>query len=73
MDPTTCIGCDKKPEEIDEYVQCGKQNNMTPAQFVRTEEGTFNRRTGDFCCTSCYIKLGQPSSPFGWKAVRHVG
>lgn len=36
-------------------------------QFVRSDEGTFNVINGHFACDSCYIKLGCPSSPRGWK------
>jgi hypothetical protein len=42
---------------------------MTPDDFVWREEGTLNRETGHFLCTSCYIKAGMPSSPRGWVAL----
>jgi hypothetical protein len=41
---------------------------MTPDDFVREEEGTFNRSNGHFLCTDCYIAAGMPSSPEGWVA-----
>jgi hypothetical protein len=41
---------------------------MTPEQYVRSEEGTFNLKNGHFACTACYINIGMPSSPRGWKA-----
>jgi hypothetical protein len=41
---------------------------MTPEQYVSAEEGTLNRENGHFACTTCYIKMGMPSSPRGWKA-----
>ena len=42
--------------------------DMTPEQFVRREEGTFNIENGHFLCTDCYIAAGMPSSPRGWTA-----
>lgn len=77
MKPTRdliCIGCGKKPHELDEYVMCaseeatGVKGGMTPEDYVWEEEGTLNRENGHFLCTECYIKAGQPSSPRGWIA-----
>lgn len=55
-----CKGCGKKPEDIEEYVEMGKMENMTPEDFVLEEEGTLNRETGLFYCTDCYVKAGMP-------------
>jgi hypothetical protein len=63
-----CIGCRKAPAEIDEYKEMGEVEDMTPEDFVRREEGTYNRENGHFVCTDCYIKIGQPSSSRGWVA-----
>lgn len=66
-----CIGCHKHPSEIEEYVLCAKQepNYFTDAaDYVRKEEGTFNAENGHFACDICYIKMGMPSSPYGWTA-----
>jgi len=63
-----CIGCNKKPEEIQEYIDMGKEENMTPSKYVWEKEGTLNRSNGHFTCTSCYIKIGMPSSSRGWVA-----
>lgn len=35
-------------------------------KYARSD-GTFNPTNGHFLCDECYIKLGQPSSPRGWK------
>ena len=56
-----CVRCGKEPHEIAEYVYCGKQEEMTPAEYVREEEGTLNHKTGYFACTDCYIAMGQPT------------
>lgn len=63
-----CIGCNKLPEEIAEYVDMAKEENMTPDAYVREEEGTYNPENGHFMCTECYIQAGMPSSPHGWVA-----
>ncbi len=63
-----CIGCGKAPHEIEEYIEMAADEGMTPEQYVRLEEGTFNRENGHFCCTACYIAMGMPSRPRGWKA-----
>ena len=68
MKVTTCCGCNKKPDEIEEYINCGVENNCTPISFVFHEEGTYNSETGEFCCTSCYRQFGCPTSPQGWRA-----
>lgn len=63
-----CIGCNKQPHEIEEYTEMASDEGMTPEQYVRSEEGTFNRENGHFACTTCYINMGMPSSPRGWTA-----
>lgn len=55
-----CVGCGKRPGEIEEYIQCAEDEDMTPEEYVREEEGTFNRHNGHFYCTDCYIKAGEP-------------
>ena len=63
-----CIGCGKHPDELKEYVEIAKEEGTTPDEFVRKEEGTYNRENGHFLCTPCYAKAGMPSSPRGWVA-----
>lgn len=55
-----CIMCGKRPEEIEEYVECAKQEEMTPEQYVKSCEGTYNSAVELFYCTDCYIKAGMP-------------
>lgn len=61
-----CVGCDRAPEDIPEYVAAGLAEGMTPADYVYEEEGTLNTRTGLFTCTECYVKIGMPTKPGGW-------
>ena len=55
-----CVGCLKTPDQLDEYLEMAELEDMTPANYVRQEEGTFNPVNGHFLCTSCYIDAGMP-------------
>lgn len=68
MPELRCTGCNLTPNEIDEYWADFTGTDLTPDEYVWQEEGTLNRETGRFACTSCYIKMGMPSSPRGWTA-----
>jgi len=63
-----CIGCARSPEDIPEYVAAAQAEGMTPSDYVAEEEGTYNPRTGLFACTECYLRMGMPTAPGGWKA-----
>ena len=69
MEPL-CTGCNKHPNDIEEYVETAKEEGMEPAQYVREEEGTYNPENEHFLCTTCYIHAGMPSLPYpqSWKA-----
>ncbi|MCX8074167.1 MAG: hypothetical protein N2749_01085 [Clostridia bacterium] len=55
-----CIGCGKSPNEIREYIRFADEENMTPEEYVRLYEGTYNSCNGHFYCTKCYIETGTP-------------
>ena len=63
-----CVGCLKTPAGLDEYIDMAKLEKMTPDDYVRKEEGTYNPSNGHFLCTPCYVAAGMPSTPTGWKA-----
>lgn len=42
------------------------EDGLTPDEWCWEEEGTLNKRTGEFCCTLCYIEIGMPSARGGW-------
>ncbi len=63
-----CNGCSKCPDELEEYRWAVEDTEMSPDEFVRLEEGTYNTENGHFLCTDCYISAGQPSGPRGWTA-----
>ncbi len=63
-----CIGCQKSPSELPEYVEMGQKEGMSADDYCWEEEGTLNTENGHFLCTECYVKAGCPSSPTGWTA-----
>lgn len=54
MEPI-CTGCNKTPDQIPEYIEGAREAKTTPAEFVKSEEGTYNKTNGHFLCTDCYI------------------
>jgi len=66
--PLVCVGCGRRPNELDEYVDAARAHGCSPDAYVRSEEGTLNQANGHFLCTTCYIEAGMPSSPQGWIA-----
>jgi hypothetical protein len=70
-----CCRCRKTPWELDEYRSAAAENLVSldalteevVNDYVRDNEGTLDPRTGWFACTDCYIKLGQPTGPTGWR------
>lgn len=63
-----CVGCERVPEQINEYSEVMTGEEVSPDDYVWKEEGTLNTSNGHFLCTSCYIKAGQPSTKRGWTA-----
>ena len=56
-----CKICGKSPEELVEYKSIAEAEGYeTATKACMAEEGTFNRATGAFYCSSCYIKIGMP-------------
>lgn len=63
-----CVGCDRRPCEIDEYILEAEAEGIYAEEYVQREEGTYNRYNGHFTCTHCYLMMGMPSEDGGWKA-----
>ena len=55
-----CKICGLPPNEIQEYIDGGKDYKCTPHEYVIQEEGTYNRFTELFYCTECYVRIGMP-------------
>lgn len=69
MTTPVCIGCNRTPSQIEEYIEAAAEDGMSPDAYVRSEEGTYNPANGHFACTLCYVKMGMPSAPGpGWRA-----
>ena len=63
-----CYRCRRRPDQIPEYIH--NPEHQDPFAYVWAEEGTLNMFNGHFCCTECYISVGQPSGrwPDRWVA-----
>jgi hypothetical protein len=59
-----CTGCNKHPDQIQEYIEGAADEEMTPDEYVMEEEGTYNNANGHFLCTDCYIAAGMPSKHY---------
>jgi hypothetical protein len=55
-----CAGCHHEPHQLSEFIFAAKDENMTPEEYIKTEEATFNVDNNLFYCTACYIKAGMP-------------
>jgi hypothetical protein len=55
-----CPFCNRKPNQISEYVQQANKEEMSPHEYVRMDEGTYHLQTDLFCCTGCYVALRFP-------------
>lgn len=62
-----CGLCCRVPATIPGIPDYAANEGLTPDEYVWREEGTLNRDTGQFACDGCYIKLGMPSGPNGWR------
>ncbi len=59
--------CDRSAANIPEVVEQANDNGETPNDWAM-QDGTYNPDTNEFCCDQCYVRLGAPSSPTGWRA-----
>lgn len=55
-----CVGCNRRPHQIDEYLEMAAEDMKAPDEWVKEEEGTYNPENGHFYCTECYVKAGSP-------------
>lgn len=54
--------CGRTPAQIDEYLPAYTGQDVSADDYVWHNEGTLDRDSGKFLCTSCYIKAGQPTA-----------
>lgn len=58
-DNLRCGGCLNPPSECGYGEYC--EENQSPDDYVKAEEGTYDPLSGWFLCDECYIRMGQPS------------
>lgn len=68
-----CTGCNKRPEELEDFADWEDEGYESSDDMCRQEEGTYNPENGHFLCTPCYIKAGMPANHYtgpgsGWVA-----
>lgn len=64
-----CFRCGKPASSFSEYEIGAESEDLANAwQYVLQEEGTYNDDTNRFACDACYIALGMPAAPGGWRA-----
>ncbi len=65
-----CFLCGRPASAFPEYDDLidPRWDKPTRATAVENEEGTYNPETNRFACDECYIRIGTPSRPGGWKA-----
>lgn len=56
-----CPYCGKHPNDLEEYVEAAKEENVSVVEYVKYNENTYCQFTGCFVCTSCYVNIGMPS------------
>ena len=65
-----CGRCGKAPWQLTEYVDAAAVDGISPNEYVRDEEGTYDPASNRFLCTECYVAVGQPSLfARQWKAT----
>jgi hypothetical protein len=63
-----CFRCRRTPDVLPEYWPEQTGEDIEPLDYVLAEEATLNMENGHFCCTECYVIIGMPTAPEGWKA-----
>lgn len=59
--------CKREASAIPSLVAQANEWGETPSDLAM-QDGTYNPETNEFCCDDCYVDLGGPSSPTGWRA-----
>lgn len=52
-----CPGCKKQAHEIPSVKDFAADFELTPEQFIRHEEGTYNPVNEHFLCEDCFIRI----------------
>lgn len=62
-----CFRCGVRPADDYGIRSIAREEEITPDEAA-AEDGTYNPDTRTFACDRCYIAIGMPSSPVGWRA-----
>lgn len=63
-----CFRCGRPANSFSEYRVLAQDQSYTAHEYVLHEEGTYNPATNRFACDGCYIAIGMPAAPGGWRA-----
>jgi nitrate reductase cytochrome c-type subunit len=55
-----CKICGCKPCQIMEYVNISDTQKISMTEWIESKENTLNKKSNEFYCTECYIKIGMP-------------
>lgn len=67
MDEPSCPYCGRMASDIPSVAGFAAEEEISLAEFARWD-GTYNSETNHFACDECYVTMGAPSTPSGWKA-----
>lgn len=56
-----CVICNRKPDQIEEYVELGHRLKMAPSIALEQEDATYDPETNFFCCGECFENIGSPT------------
>jgi hypothetical protein len=56
--------CNRFAHQIPECVEQAADIGLTPGDWVKQNEGTYNYMSNHFACTECYIRIGMPANPY---------
>lgn len=63
-----CFRCERRPSDIPGLSTWAAEDGYSTVDEMAEDDGTYNPDTNRFCCDECYIAIGMPSSPTGWRA-----
>jgi hypothetical protein len=53
-----CRYCEKHASEILEYRMFAAEEGISPEEYIKEQEGTYDEDSNTFVCTDCYIRRG---------------
>jgi len=62
-----CFNCHTPADQIPGWEIEAEIEEVSVDEYAR-QDGTYNPISNMFCCDRCYIVIGMPSAPGGWRA-----